>query len=108
NDNVREYYATTNLISKFGCTCQYLSEQAKLWEYIIYYSLTLKCQSATTDRHNMFLCSLNNPSGTFIGDVVTMEEVLNYSNKILSSVMMMPLSGSNNQEGSLHHHLGVR
>ena len=40
-------------------------------------------QSATTDRHNVFLL-LNNPSGTsFIGDVVTMEEVLNCSNEIL-------------------------
>jgi hypothetical protein len=44
----------------------------------------------------MFLL-LNNPSGTsFIGDVVTMEEVLICSNKILPSVMMMPLYGSQN------------
>jgi hypothetical protein len=58
----------------------------------------------------MFLCSLNNPSGTsFIGDVVTMEEVLNRSNEILSSDAFIRLKQNGlNQDGSLHHHLCVR
>jgi hypothetical protein len=59
----------------------------------------------------MFLCSLNNPSGTssFIGDVVTMEEVLNRSNEILSSDAFIGLKQNGlNQDGSLHHHFCVR
>ena len=52
-----------------------------------------KCDHRSTQYVSLLI---KYPSGTsFIGDVVTMEEVLNCSNKILSSVMMMPLSGSN-------------